>query len=84
MIDYFAAFCYSITVMKTKTERVLLLNEKQIKMLDNIIRYMYESERQNFEEYFADGGKKGGHILNDVMKLEKYCDTNLGKSWNKD
>lgn len=69
--------------MKTK-QRTLLLNEKQIKILDNIIYYMYESERQNFEEYFADGGKKGGHILNDVMKLEKYCDANLGKSWNKD
>ena len=68
--------------MKTK-QRTLLLNEKQIKMLDNVIYYMYDSEEQNFDEYVSDGGKKDNHILNDVIELEKHADSKLGERWNK-
>ena len=68
--------------MKTK-QRTLLLNEKQIKILDNVIYYMYESERQNFDEHVANGGKEESHILNEVSELERYCDSKLGEEWNK-
>ena len=71
--------------MKTdmNTSRILLLSKKQIKMLDNVIHYMYESEGQNFDEHIANGGDKKNHILNDVMELEKYADSKLGERWNK-
>ena len=65
------------------TNRTLILNGKQIEMLDNIIHYMYESEGQNFDEHVANGGKEESHILNEVSELERYCDSKLGEEWNK-